>query len=196
MDQTTTETAELAGLALSGDACPSCGAPLAADQRYCVACGERQGGARPRVTPIEALPPAPPAVAERRRRGPIMSSGATLIAGVATLLVAMAVGVLIGRSGTHQQQQTASAPVRVVTVPAAGAAATPTATADKSASTGGKAKGHKAGKAKKDKPPPVPVSETKQAAGSDKPPPVVKVGATGHGRGYKNGHFTGDFFGP
>ena len=27
------------------------------------------------------------------------------------------------------------------------------------------------------------------------PPPVVKLGSKGHGPGYKDGKFTGDFFG-
>ena len=34
-----------------------------------------------------------------------------------------------------------------------------------------------------------------QAPGSSTPPPVVTEGSPGHGKGYTNGHFTGNFFG-
>ncbi|MGI8715147.1 MAG: hypothetical protein ACR2NR_18580 [Solirubrobacteraceae bacterium] len=81
-----------------GDRCVSCSAPMSSDQRYCVSCGERRGTARFSLpaSPAAAEPPpagsSPPAA-----RGPRVSSGATMIAGVGTLLLAMGVGVLIGR---------------------------------------------------------------------------------------------------
>ena len=93
--------------AASGDQCPSCGAHLAADQRYCLECGQRRGD--PRLPfmdavvfmdavkrPRDAAPPPLP-----RERQPRMSANASLIAGVGTLVLAIGVGVLIGRSGDN-----------------------------------------------------------------------------------------------
>ena len=90
-----------------GDACSSL--PLRRcmpDQRYCVECGERRGDrgcrswtARARRRPRRLAPPPAAAAAGRRA-----ASGATLIAGVGTLLLALGVGVLIGRSGLRQQR--------------------------------------------------------------------------------------------
>jgi hypothetical protein len=119
---------------LAGDRCATCGAPLASDQRYCVQCGERRGKARfPAAAPTAAAEPAPAPAASHepaRRRVP---SGATLVAGIATLLLAMGVGVEIGRSGKDSASaQRASQPaVQVVTVAGggAGAATTPTTAA-------------------------------------------------------------------
>jgi len=104
-----------------GDRCAACGAPLASDQRYCVQCGERRGKAR--FTPASMAGPtddtpaqAQGAARERERRRP--SSGAALVAGIATLLLAMGLGVEIGRLGTNNTTtQRASSPgVQVVTV--------------------------------------------------------------------------------
>ncbi|HZE06275.1 MAG TPA: hypothetical protein VE127_13680, partial [Solirubrobacteraceae bacterium] len=84
-----------------GNGCANCGVPLASDQRYCVQCGERRGKSRFAVTGADRTtsPPAPAPVAvvapdPPRRRAPY---GATLIAGVATLLLALGVGVEIGQ---------------------------------------------------------------------------------------------------
>jgi hypothetical protein len=167
-------------ISVAGERCPACGSPLATDQRYCIDCGERRG--EPRL-PLMGGPTPPPAPRAREPRG---ASAAALIAGVATLLVALAVGVLIGRSG--QRPVAANSPsYRVVTVPAAGGTTAAAATATPSAvATTTVAKALK--KAKKAATPPPQKAAT--------PPPTVKVGQKGHGRGYKNGKFTGDFFGP
>lgn len=175
-----------------GDACVSCGARLQRDQRYCVECGVRS--APPRLafmdgrTPHAAEPPAAPVPAAA---APAVS-GLTLIAGVATLLLAMGVGVLIGAAGNGASQPPAGARVQVVSVPAAAppaAALAPDTTTTTPATTtnahGAKAK--TAGKTAAASP------SAKKAAAAPKP---VKVGSTGHGPGYKNGKFTGDFFGP
>ena len=66
----TTETIELPSLGEDGEPCDPCGAPLAADQRYCLECGARRG--EPRV-PIEltragADGAAPGAARPRSRR--------------------------------------------------------------------------------------------------------------------------------
>lgn len=177
--------------AVSGH-CTSCGARLAADQRYCVDCGERTPDARPPV--VERVKQKTSALAPSRRARRIqMSANSTLIAGVGTLLLALGVGVLIGR--TAQPAAKNPAPVRLVTVPGA-ASATPTAaTAGTTSSSGSSAskksssKHHKAAAATGSaKLPPVK---------KNLPPPTVKVGQTGSGAGYdkKTHKFTGNFFG-
>jgi hypothetical protein len=108
---------------------------MAADQRYCLECGERS-------TPMSSVllggPPARddrPATTPPARTGP-PADGAwqrgntlTVIAGVGVLLLAMGVGVLIGRSGSSK---VAAAPPQVISVastPAAGTGAAPAAEA-------------------------------------------------------------------
>ena len=107
-----------------GDRCVNCGASLAADQRYCVNCGERRGAPRftlP-VTAAAAESSEPLQLVEPKRgwrRRPKPSSGATLVAGVGTLLLALGVGVLIGHgaSGTKTVQ---AGRAQVITVNASG----------------------------------------------------------------------------
>jgi hypothetical protein len=205
-------TQHLVGAAV-GDRCATCGAPMASDQHYCINCGERRG--KPRfglgggVAPAAmAAPPSPP-----RRRKPKISSASALVAGVGTLLLAMGVGVLIGRTDSNNNQKAASAPpVQVVTVAGQGggsAAAAPTSTGAAGSTTKAAAKSstsktkHTAAKKK------VKVVVTKQEAtkaqaaatkvlGSDAknlPPPTVTQRQKGNGPGFKHGHFTGEFFG-
>lgn len=111
--------------------CASCGAPLAADQRYCLECGERRvamssvlAGAMPApeatqsaaAVPPPATPPSPPR-GPAAPDGPNRNSTLTVIAGVGVLLLAMGVGVLIGRSGNSSKP--AAAP-EVITVGSSG----------------------------------------------------------------------------
>jgi zinc-ribbon domain len=95
-------------LAGGSDHCPNCGASLAPDQRYCLACGHRRGD--PRLPFMDAVafmesskrgpqPQSAAAPAPAPDRRPFMSANASLVAGVATLVLAIGVGVLIGRSG-------------------------------------------------------------------------------------------------
>ncbi len=157
--------------------CPACRTPMAPDQRYCLDCGERRSEPRRLV--------AAPTPAPVRRVRPAAPASATLIAGVATLLVALGVGVEIGRTSGRPAATVSAAPVRVVTVPAGAAApdataaatATPSATPESTPDAG-----------KKAKPAPTPKA-------AKTPPPEVKVGSPGKGAGYKDGKFTGDFFG-
>ncbi|HXV51939.1 MAG TPA: zinc ribbon domain-containing protein [Solirubrobacterales bacterium] len=85
--------------AAGGPACPNCGAPMAADQRYCLNCGNRRGA--PRVGP-NATPPAAqgaaPATAEsaKAQRQSDVSPLAAVI-GIALLGGMLLIGVLIGR---------------------------------------------------------------------------------------------------
>jgi hypothetical protein len=84
----------LIGMA-SPNHCPSCGADMTPDQRYCVECGNRRG--KPRFS-TERPKAAPVAVAARKapRR---FSASSTLLTGLAVLLLAVGVGVMIGNSG-------------------------------------------------------------------------------------------------
>jgi hypothetical protein len=114
--------------------CAGCGAPLAPDQRYCLECGERlvpmssvlQGpapsSATPQTAPASSSARAPGPPASVPPAGPPQRSNTlNVIAGVGVLLLAMGVGVLIGRSGSTKQSP---APTQVITV-----AASPTSTA-------------------------------------------------------------------
>jgi hypothetical protein len=188
-----TETYE--GVAATvGDKCAACGNRLASDQRYCLNCGDRRGKSRYPLTSVAASqkPSEPPP--PRARRSPMLSSGATLIVGIATLLLAMGVGVLIGRSGNDSAQRASAPAVQVVTAPGAGAA--PAAAAATAATH------HKKKKAAASHPVvskkvarKAQVAASKVIGGSHLPPPTVKVGQKGHGPGFTNGKFNGQFFG-
>jgi hypothetical protein len=170
--------------------CAACGTSMAADQRYCVECGERRGA--PRVSLLEGPggrpPDTPPqsAPSPRRRIAPVNS---TLISIIGTLLLAMGIGVLIGRSGNTTVK---SPPAQVVTIsggPTTGAATTtPTTTGAATTTPSESSKAAATGK---------PKTATKPTSTKAKAPlpKAVKVGTLGHGRGYQHGHFTGNFFG-
>jgi hypothetical protein len=203
------ETLQLVSAPVS-DRCSACGTQLASDQRYCVNCGERRGKARFPVT--SAVPGATERVetAATTTRAPMrhrMSSGGTLIAGIGVLLLAMLVGLLIGKESTPPARTDASAPVQVVTVGGGGGAATTAAAASAPPTKAPKAVTVSQGKGK----PPVfkKVVVTKKAldAGNKGLSQVVPtqnlapdtVTTTGqpcaHGAGCQNGQFTGVFFG-
>lgn len=185
MDLTTPEGAdEQPTLALpTGEQCGSCGAHLARDQRYCVECGDRRG--KPRLPFMDGRPrqaPAPAAAPPPRRRRGSASPGATLVAGVGTLVLALGVGVLIGRSGGSGDGGRAAAPaVQVVTVAGGGGAAADTTPT--TAATGGKKKSAK-------------TAAVRTLPRSKLPPPTVRLGQRGSGPGFRHGRFTGQFFGP
>lgn len=91
-----------------GDQCPACGSPMLPDQRYCLACGARRGDPRlpfmDAVVFMDAMKQPQPAAAAAAPAAqpdhrPWMSANASLVAGVATLVLAIGVGVMIGRSG-------------------------------------------------------------------------------------------------
>ena len=193
-----------------GDRCISCDAALAADQRYCINCGERRTRSRLALPadPAPAAPTpaasAPPATSPPRRR---LSAATTLVAGVATLLLALGIGVEIGRLGNHSTAAPAraNAPVQVVTVGGSGGAGG--ASTNSTAAHGSK---HKAAPTKTAKAPPAHITKKVAAkataaaakvlgsSSSNLPPPTVTVGgACPAGKaGCQNGHFTGNFFGP
>jgi hypothetical protein len=187
---------------VAGQRCPSCDAALAADQRYCVECGERCGPPRLPVMDPRAQHVRETVLAEPSPRRFSPTSGTTLVAGVATLLLALGVGVLIGHSAKSTQATAARAPVQVVTV-AGGAPAAGTTGAAATGATVHAAKTHKLSAAKRR----ALAKKAESAAVVDKvlkptkaagklPPAKVKVGSKcASGRGCKNGKFTGDFFG-
>jgi hypothetical protein len=140
---------------VDGEPCAACGAPLADDQRYCLECGERRapmssvllggppsGGLSQAQAPPTAPPPPRAATADGAPRG----TAVTVIAGVGVLLLAMGVGVLIGRSNAPKQS---AAPAQVISVtqPAAatGAATTPTTTTTPEAASKNGSSASKAG---------------------------------------------------
>jgi hypothetical protein len=100
----------------SASQCPSCGATLLDDQRYCLECGQRRGDPRlpfmDAVVLMEAVkrPRVPPPPPPKKKRAGI-SPNAALIAGVGTLLLALGIGVLIGRSGNRTPAATSQAPI-------------------------------------------------------------------------------------
>jgi hypothetical protein len=202
-------------VAATSDHCVNCSAPLASDQRYCVNCGERRG--KPRFTlagPHEETVQETTVHAARAPRRPRTSAGFNLIAGVATLLLAMGVGVLIGHSNSSTTSKGAAATPSITVngggtgAPAASAAGSATRGSGSSSGAGAshsaKAK-HAATKAAKAAPPPKVVIQKAAAAaskvtgGSAKvaAPTVTQGGSCQSGSaGCQNGHFTGsNFFG-
>ena len=192
----------------TGEQCPSCGTAVAADQRYCLHCGQRCGEPRlpfmNAVTFMDAMkqpktaaatPPAKP-----KRRG--ISPNAALIAGVGTLILAMGVGVLIGRSGDHSTTA-APAAAQIIKVPAGGETEATTASTGKagggSGGGGAKANSKKPSKALKKEAESQKGAEEvlKPAAGVDLPPATVKPGSScpSGTAGCKGGEFTGEYFG-
>jgi hypothetical protein len=189
----------------SGDQCPSCGAALAADQRYCLECGQRRGD--PRLPFMDAVvlmdavrqpqqPPPPPA--KKKRTG--ISPNAALIAGVGTLLLALGIGVLIGRSGHQEVAQTAAAP-QIIKVGGGSGEAEATASKGKATTGGGaanaKTKKQKAAALKQAEAHPAAEEVLKPAGDVKLAPPTVKPGdkCEAGAAGCEGGEFTGNFFG-
>ncbi|HEX3608701.1 MAG TPA: hypothetical protein VHU14_03385 [Solirubrobacterales bacterium] len=142
---------------------------------------------------------APPSKPKRRR----MSPNAALIAGVGTLLLAMGVGVLIGRSGeSNPAPQQAAAPI---VIKGGGGGEAKAATASKAGkvapgSGGGGSKGKKQNSAslKKEAETQAGAEEVLKPSGNVKlPPATVKPGSScpSGTTGCKHGEFTGEFFG-
>ena len=136
--------------AMSGvEPCPHCGTPLALDQRYCLECGaprtylsgmlldRLRAPAAAQATPGQPLQSPVGAIGAGTPGGPPLTPAApgsstwqrgnvlTLIASIGVLLLAMGVGVLIGRSGGTSSG--GSAP-QIVTVPSAASGAASTTT--------------------------------------------------------------------
>lgn len=180
--------------------CPHCGTSLALDQRYCLECGaprtylsgmlldRMRPSAAPQAAPGQpaqssmpggatgVLPPSPGA--STWQRGNVL----TLIAGIGVLLLAMGVGVLIGRSGGSSS--TGAAP-QVITVGGAATGAanttpTPITPEASSAAKAGAAAGAAAAAKHKAKEAGVGAVPSKPA-----PPTVLKNLRTGSGQSYE-----------
>lgn len=195
-----------------GENCSNCGAPLASDQRYCIQCGQRRGNGRfalagpAAMTATTVTTSGPPPLERSRWHG----SAATVIAGIATLVLAMGVGVLIGHSGSTNSAK--AAPPTVLTVGGGSSVGT------SGGSTGGstthaarhhtaapkteRARATKAATAKK--PTTQAVQKASHAASSvlggnsgGQQQSTISNGATCKpgSAGCTNGHFTGNFFG-
>jgi hypothetical protein len=196
-------------VATSGDQCPKCGANMAADQHYCLECGQRRGDPRlpfmDAVVFMDAVKNPPPAAAPPSPPGekkPRISANASLIAGIATLVLAIGVGVLIGRSG-ESGTPSAAAPTQVIKVGGAGETAPVT---PKEEAAGGSSKSKaKSGNAKKaEEKSETGASGTSKAAEEILKPTVPQAkpeaqvgekceqGTAGCG---KSGKFEGNFFG-
>jgi hypothetical protein len=132
------------------DTCEQCGAPLADDQRYCLECGQRHGGARvdyrhymaassqsPAPPAGEPAPPATPGEPEKPQRdfAPLAAVG-----GIAVLGLMLLVGVLIGKGNSDTAAAPAPQVVRVQGGEAEGAAKSTTSSKSGSGGLGGGAK--------------------------------------------------------
>lgn len=127
---------------------------MAADQRYCLSCGQRRAEAR--LDYLEVLrghPPALTAEAPASRDDRQRVSNITIVASIGCLLLAMGVGVLIGTAGgTETAAAPVAAPAQVIKVQGGG-----TAVADKGASPAAKSKSTAA---RRDKPDDVATART------------------------------------
>jgi hypothetical protein len=180
------------------DSCPNCGARMAADQRYCLNCGHRRG--EPRLPFMDAVsfmdsmnapggtggtppPPPPPKEPDSSSR---WNANAALIAGVATLVLAIGVGFLIGRSGHGGSTQAATPQVIKVEGGGGGGETAEAATGEETTSGGSgeteaksKSGGKSTGKsAKKTKP-----SEVKENSQEEKELLKEKTEETLHAEG-------------
>jgi hypothetical protein len=143
------------------ESCPNCSARMAPDQRYCLNCGHRRGDPRrpfmDAVVFMESMnsapggaggatPPPPPAQSGGSNNK--WNANAALIAGVATLVLAIGVGFLIGRTGHNDNSSAGNGgEVKVVQVgggaPVAGETGAPVETESSAESGGAKAGGSK-----------------------------------------------------
>lgn len=191
--------------AVGATGCASCGAQMASDQHYCVNCGVRRG--RARFTTESPAPAPAAAVASPLPAAPRSTAPTALIAGIGTLLLAMGVGVLIGRGAASDAPATAAKP-QIITVGGAAATSTPAADARGTAArSGGKKNAKKGGPKVKTKVVRVTEQVKQQAAaaaaktlgGSAPKDPTVDVGGScqaGTAGCNDSGKFDGNFFGP
>jgi hypothetical protein len=93
-----------------GEPCQGCGAPLAADQRYCINCGKRRGeprvdyrrlmGAEGGEAPVAEQPSAAATPPEEAPKGERDYAPLAAVGGIAVLGLMLLVGVLIGKGNS------------------------------------------------------------------------------------------------
>jgi hypothetical protein len=121
-------------LAGDGEPCPTCGALMASDQRYCLSCGTRRGATRVPFPPQRAAAPAAaaprPLPRERfyDRYSPQLVGIVSGIAAAAVLGLGMIAGTLIAKQG-DDNTAVAAAPVAATATATPPPAATASATA-------------------------------------------------------------------
>jgi hypothetical protein len=151
-------------------------------------------------TSNEPSPPPPPP-SERKPQG--ITANAALIAGIGTLVLAIGVGVLIGRSGDNGSATAANAAPQIIKVGGGGGneEAAPegeAATGKKKSKSGGKSS-KKASGSKADKAGEEAAEEILKPSGEAKPLPKAGTQLGGDCEqgtaGCKNGEFNGEFFG-
>jgi hypothetical protein len=186
----------------AGDRCVSCGAPMASDQRYCLECGRRRGD--PRLPFMDAVvlmeaakrPSQAPPPPKKKRSG--VSPNAALIAGIGTLLLALGIGVLIGRSGNNDAASTAQpAPIVIHSGGEEATASTGNGSTGGSSASNAKTKKQKEAALNAAEKHPAAEEVLKPTAGVKLPPAKVKPGGKceGGAAGCEGGKFTGNFFG-
>ena len=165
---------------------------MAPDQRYCVECGQRLAHARPPFLSDPAKTAQATGSPPPRKPRFQVSPNVALIAGVATLLLALGLGIYIGSLAKGS-----SAPARqVVAVPSTGPTGTGSTGATAETGTTGGATGKSSKPTGSSSSPAAKASSTKPTAAASKPPnPTVQVGQKGSGPGYQHHEFTGHFFG-
>jgi hypothetical protein len=192
---------------------------MAPDQRYCLECGMRRGD--PRLPFMDAVvfmdavrQPAPVATPtkapepKREKRVPI-SANASLIAGVGTLLLALGIGVLIGKTDEGGATNASAAP-SVIRVGGGAETASAASGSEAGGKGGAKTTGEAGGKGGTNK------AKSKEGLSTDSsgttkaaaevlkpsgdvtlPPPTVQKGGSceAGAAGCDGGEFTGEFFG-
>jgi hypothetical protein len=206
-----------------GDRCANCGAPLASDQRYCVQCGERRG--KSRFSPGSLTAPPAQTTTTTASRAPDPSprrapSGATVVAGIATLVLALGVGVEIGRIANNGNNSGKAPAAQVITVNGGGGASSSGSSAQTTTAGGGSSAAPKAHHHAAAPPPKTEAKKAAVAAKAAKPTQKAVQNAShaassvlgGSGgqsnntvttgqscaagsAGCQGGHFTGTFFG-
>ena len=187
-----------------GDKCSNCGAPMAEDQRYCVECGTRRGKGRLAMVSERTTTTTMAAGGYGTSPRSWLTANSSLLLGVAVLLIAMGVGVIIGRASNGSTPKAGNQVIKVEgglpSAPAASSAAaattpstatTPTSTASSSKSNTPSSKASNA------------ISQTAKLPAKAKVIPkslqsqVAKTGSkcTAGEKGCTNGRFTGTFFG-
>jgi hypothetical protein len=149
----TTETMQMPALGEAGEPCAGCGIPLAADQRYCLNCGQRRDGprvdyraylapsARAQQPPPSKPPPEAPAASSPEPAQPERDfAPLAAVGGIALLGLMLLVGVLIGKGGDAP----ASSAPSVIRV--GGPAGGETASAEPEPTSGGNGSKKSAGK--------------------------------------------------